>query len=354
MEQQPRRRGSSQIHGEAADQVVEELRTLAVRDQHDGEEGDQRREQHAVEKDHEAGALQILQLGMRDLTVNLCEGLLAAHGQQRVAKPYQHHYEGHACQGRSGQPAERIGGEPQVGGRGEGNGLVSAGQDGDYAPDDEDCHHYGGHLHDAQGLPTRFAQADDVLTPEIQRHDGGEDRGEVRRVDVNARVVKGLPEFVNEAADVQPRADAADGAGQDVVEHQRRDGKFGQRAAHGFMNHAIDAAAHEHAATLDVDGADGVREQHDRQDEPGRGFSDGVFGDAAGVVRGGCEVAEDDGGRPPERNEGQHDGGGDHDLGRPRRGLDWHGEVLLSPQWALSNSPARLADGLGLESTPSL
>ena len=124
--------------------------------------------------------------------------------------------------------------------------------------------------------------------------------------------------LINQAAQVQARADGADGSGEHVVEHEGRDGELGQGAAHGLVHHFVHAAAHEHGAALDVDGAHGVGEQHDRQDEPGRGFPDGVFGDAADVIRRRGQVAEHDGRRFPEGNERQHDGGGHNHLDRRR------------------------------------
>jgi len=48
--------------------------------------------------------------------------------------------------------------------------------------------------------------------------------------------------------------------------------------------HLVHAAAHEHGAASDVYGAHGVGEQHDRQDEPGRGFTDSLLRDAAYIV----------------------------------------------------------------------
>ena len=69
-----------------------------------------------------------------------------------------------------------------------------------------------------------------------------------------------------------------------------------------------------------------VREQHDRQDEPGGGLADGGFGDAADVVGAGGKIAQHDGGGTPEGNKGQHDSGRDDDLdcGCPLLGL--HGK----------------------------
>ena len=79
-----------EVHGKAADEVVQEVLPRGVGDNHDREEGNQRGEQHAVDEDHEAGALQVLQLGIRDFAVDLGQALFAAHGQQRVAQPDKH------------------------------------------------------------------------------------------------------------------------------------------------------------------------------------------------------------------------------------------------------------------------
>ena len=62
--------------------------------------------------------------------------------------------------------------------------LVAVLEDRGDAPDDQDHHHDGGDLHDAQRLLAGFVHADDVLAPEVESDDGGEDRGEIRRVDL--------------------------------------------------------------------------------------------------------------------------------------------------------------------------
>ena len=53
------------------------------------------------------------------------------------------------------------------------------------------------------------------------------------------------------------------GPGQDVVEHQGRDGELGEEAAHRLLDDAVDAAADEQRAAFDVDRAHGVAEEHD-------------------------------------------------------------------------------------------
>jgi hypothetical protein len=65
MEQQTNRNRPHQEHGKPANQVVQEVLARRVGDDHHREKGDQRRKQHAIDEDHEPGALQVLQLGMR-------------------------------------------------------------------------------------------------------------------------------------------------------------------------------------------------------------------------------------------------------------------------------------------------
>src|SRR5262249_45634034 len=140
-------------------------------------------------------------------------------------------------------------------------------------------------------------------------------------VDVPLQVVVVVQGLQDEPGDVLSGRHAADGAGEDVVEHQGRHGQFGQKAAHRFLDHAIDAAADEEGAALDVDRADGVAEEHDGQDEPGGGGSDGRLDDAADVVGGAGEVAQHHGGRAPVRDEREHHARHDQHLRRPGEAL---------------------------------
>ena len=93
-----------------------------------------------------------------------------------------------------------------------------------------------------------------------------------------------LKKFVEETAEVLAGGNAADWAGEDVIEHQSGDGEFGEPAAEGLLDSAIDAAANEHATAFDVHRADGVRKNHDGEDEPGSSLAYEAFGFAAGVV----------------------------------------------------------------------
>ena len=114
VEQQAHGHGADQEHREAADQVVQKLRPRRVRNDHHREERNQRREQQAVDENHEAGALQVLQLGMRDLAVDLRQAFLAAHGQQRVSQADQDRDHGDRRRQRAFQPAQGVIAEMQV------------------------------------------------------------------------------------------------------------------------------------------------------------------------------------------------------------------------------------------------
>ena len=122
VEQQAQRQRADQVHGKAADQVVQKLRPGRIGNDHHGEERDQRREEHAVDEDHAAGALQILELGMGDFAVDLRQRFEAAHGEQRVAQADQDRDDGDGRRHRALQPAQRIVGEVQIV-RGAGSGT---------------------------------------------------------------------------------------------------------------------------------------------------------------------------------------------------------------------------------------
>ena len=113
--------------------------------------------------------------------------------------------------------------------------------------------------------------------------------------------VGGDHDFVHEADNVLAGGHTGNGASEDVVEHQRRDAELGERAAQGFLDHAVDAATHEHRAAFDVDGADRERKKHDADDEPGGRLSDRLLGNAAGVERRGRQVVENNSRGAPDR-----------------------------------------------------
>ena len=191
----------------------------------------------------------------------------------------------------------------------------------DGAPGQDDDGHRGGGDHDFEGFVARFVDADHVLSEEVERGGAGDRHGPPGlpgvgdggiQLDSGEIGVASQPE----AHDVLARGDAADWPCEDVIEHQGGDGEFREESAHRFLDDAIDSAADEEGGAFDVDGADGIAEDHDGEDEPGRRRADGSFDDAADVVCRAGEIAEDDGGGLPVGDEGEHHAADDDDLGR--------------------------------------
>ena len=263
---------------------------------------------------------------MLHFPVDLRQSFLTAHCENGVAESDKDSDQRDCMrQAAEAQPAQGFRRKRQIGTRRQRRQMSAAHPDGYDAPGNHHDHHHGSHIHDPQRFSTGFGNSLDILPPEINRHGQGKlSRGGIdwkRKVDVQT-----AKQLVQESRQVLARGDAADGPGQNVIEHQRGDGKFRQRAAHGLLDHAIDATANEHAATFDIHGSHGIREQHDGQDEPGRGFSNGLLGDGACVERGRAKIVEYNGGRPPKGDERQHGGRGNYDLRKTR--LLCHGRVL--------------------------
>ena len=233
MKQQPQALGPDQVHGDAADEVGKVIRPNFVGDDHHREERDQRREQQAVDENHQPGLLQVLQLGMFDLAIDLCQSLFAGHGQHGVPEADEHDESGENAERQVPEPGciqpaqrffiQRHHARVQRVGR----QLHWSAQNRDGAPDDQDHDHYRGDRHDLQGFLAGLVHALGILPPEIKHDDHGQARGEMvvgkmeRAVHVHAHVF-------DEARQVLPRGNGADGAGQHVIEKQRRDGKLGQ------------------------------------------------------------------------------------------------------------------------------
>src|SRR5580693_5059109 len=300
MEEQLQALRPHQVHGDAADQVGKVVRADFVGNDHHGEERDQRRKQQAVDENYEPGLLQVLQLGVFDLAVDLGQSLFAAHGEHGVSEADEKDDPGDVAKPGSVEPAERFlvqwnyAGVQRVRRQ-----LDRCAQNRNGAPDDQDYHHDGGDRHDLQGLLAGFMHALSILPPEVGHYDHGQARGEVivRKVE---RAVHVHAHVFDEAGQILASGNGADGAGQHVVEQQGRDGELGQASAHGFLDHAVDAAADEHAARFDIERPHAVAEQHHAENEPGSALADDFLGVASGVVSGGCQVGKDDGGGSPE------------------------------------------------------
>src|SRR2546430_16610295 len=78
--------GADKLDGHPADKIVKEARALRVGNDHYREERNQRGKYQAVNKDNEGRFLQVGKLRMLDLTIDLRQGLFAAHGENGVAE----------------------------------------------------------------------------------------------------------------------------------------------------------------------------------------------------------------------------------------------------------------------------
>src|SRR6202043_1665988 len=151
--------------------------------------------------------------------------------------------------------------------------------DGVSTPDDQHDHHHSDQLHDVQSFFAGFGNPFGVFPPEIRGDDDGKTRGD----NTNAYRGQGTADmhvhqqFADEPSGILAPGHAADGAGEDVIEHQSGDAELGERATESAFDGAIHAAADEHAAAFHVHRANGVRKNHDSQDEPGSRLADVGF-----------------------------------------------------------------------------
>src|SRR3954453_14230584 len=121
-------------------------------------------------------------------------------------------------------------------------------------------------------------------------------------------------QLVYQVAQILARADGAGRTGKNVVKDKGRDGKARGEWSHAVADDDVDTTTDKHAAAFHIDGAHGKAEEHDAKDEPGSGFTDGMFGDASGVEHGGGEITENDGRAAPIADKGKGYGGGNDNL----------------------------------------
>ena len=121
---------------------------------------------------------------MLDFTVDLREGLLAAHRQNRVPEANEdRNQRNHVRPLIAIEPAERAFVELHVPGmRPRGKVPTGLGVQSVETPSNEYHHHDGGELHDAKSFAARFGNALDVLPPEIEGD--GDSHGCGRGIDV--------------------------------------------------------------------------------------------------------------------------------------------------------------------------
>src|SRR5215469_1874053 len=108
LESEPQMVRADKIHRQAADQVAEVLGADRVGNDHEREEGDAGGKDQAINKNDEAGLLQVAELGMLNFAVDLRQSFLTAHGQDGVPQTNKNANEpDRVRQARMAQPAER-------------------------------------------------------------------------------------------------------------------------------------------------------------------------------------------------------------------------------------------------------
>ena len=247
---------------------------------------------------------------MLDFPIYLGHRLLTAHGQDGVTKADQYSDQAHCVrQVRVTQPSQRVFGKGQMTKARPGGKMRPSHPECVAGPDNHQHDHDGSHVHDAQGFLAGLRDAFDVLPPEVDGDEASKEGG--RQVHGQAhRNVRILQELVQKPHQIEARGDAADRSGEDVVKHEGRNGELGQCRAHCFLDHTVHAAAHKHAAALDVKRAYGVSEAHDGQNEPRSRFAHEVFRNGAGIKRRRAHVVENYRCGPPKRDKRKHGGSG--------------------------------------------
>ena len=306
--------GALQLQRQAAEQVFRVLAGDKIRrDYQRGDKGKQAGEQHAEDEYGNYRFLEVPDLRVLYLAVYLGQCLQAGEGQDGMAESHDNAYDPDCLKpGEMHRPAQRLLGEN----RGERREREAPVVERVAGPAQQQ---HGHHRHETDYLQVIVGglfHAANVLAPEICGHDKREDHGEGPAGNVPVYMQQ-RHDIFQQAAEVKTGGDGTDGAGKGVVEHQRGNGELGHHLAHGLSHHHINAAAHEQDAGLGIDAQHQAGEEHDAQDEPGKGRAESFHGYAAGVIGAGAEVAEDHGGGLPERDEAEHGRAQDENLLEP-------------------------------------
>ena len=174
-ENNPQHLRSDHVHRHAGDQIVTvDRHPHRVRDQHHRQQRTQAGKQKAVNRNHDRGAFQVLELGVLDLAIDLGQRLFAAHGQHGMAEG---HDDAEQPQ-RSGQlgvfqKAESVLAEVQRRRRGPRRQFGAQVEGRIDSPGQQDHHHHGGDLHHFERLVARLLDPFQVLPPVINGDDCG-------------------------------------------------------------------------------------------------------------------------------------------------------------------------------------
>src|SRR5262249_83414 len=148
---EPCNKRALQIHGEAADEVLEKRFADGIRDDHHGEERYERSKDKAVDENDHPSLFEVGKFGMFDFAIDLGKRFLAAHRQHGMPEGNEHRDDTELGKNGMCQPTEGAVTESQVtrGRKWRESGMAN--EQGVNAPGDEDDHHHGDQLHDLKG-----------------------------------------------------------------------------------------------------------------------------------------------------------------------------------------------------------
>ena len=272
------------VHGHPRNQVVlVERNADVVGDDHHGKHGSQAGKDKAEDGNDQRRPFQVAQLRTGNFAVHLGQRFFTAHGQHGVAESDQDAEQADALspvdifqEPKSFRAEVKVFRDRQ---RRQWRCVVNDRVEG---PAHQYHHHHRGDLHYAERLVTGLFNPLDVFPPVITGHQQGKGGGRVIFIDMRcmplehgvhgardpAVGVGGGKQFIDQAGNVLAGRNAGNGAGENIVEHQRGDAEFGEGAAQCFFHHAIHAAAGEHGAAFHVNRAHGEGKEHDAENEP--------------------------------------------------------------------------------------
>ena len=206
--------------GELTEQVIGMSQPVSIRDDHSCEQSDHASGENSENTDDRSRDLEVLQLRRFDFTIDLSQGLEAAHGEERVSESHNYRDRRHAQKERILQPTGALIRKCQVCGRRQGRNLRrTAYKQSDRAPYEKHDDHDSRDLHDAERFSAGLVNTPDVASPEVRRDDKRKKHREERRSDMNVRVQL-FADFVKHVSQVLARADCGDRTRQNVVEDE--------------------------------------------------------------------------------------------------------------------------------------
>ena len=158
---------------------------------------------------------------MFNFAIDLCQGLLTAHGQHGMPKSYEQDHKRKPTDPCVIEPSERfVIDRNDAGMQRVGRYLDRNSGDSDDAPKNQDDHHHRSNHHDLDGLFAGLVYSLYVLVPKINDHQGTENCGECVLREGAQRMPDITSHVFDKASQVLAGHHRTDRASQDVVKQQ--------------------------------------------------------------------------------------------------------------------------------------